>query len=113
VSQGIAVDTLRNRIDSFLASRGYSAAAAPAPAPVAAAPPPAATPAPPPPAAAPPAPKAAAPAEKPAEFVCEEDVRQAVKAGRKILIGERTIVTPAARDLGEQQRVFTDEAALR
>ncbi len=38
--------------------------------------------------------------EKPAEFVCEDDVRQAVRQGRKIIVGERTIVTPAARDLG-------------
>ena len=44
--------------------------------------------------------------EKPADFVCEDDVRQAVRQGRKIVIGERTIVTPAARDLGEQHRVF-------
>jgi hypothetical protein len=40
------------------------------------------------------------------EFVCEEDVRQAVRQGRKILLGERSIVTPAARDLGDQHRVF-------
>ncbi len=40
------------------------------------------------------------------QFVCEEDVRQAVKLSRKILIGERTIITPLARDLGESQRVF-------
>ena len=40
------------------------------------------------------------------EFVCEEDVRQAVQAKRKIIIGARTIVTPAARDLGTQHRVF-------
>ena len=33
------------------------------------------------------------------QFVCEEDVRQALKLGRKILIGERTIITPSARDL--------------
>jgi ethanolamine utilization cobalamin adenosyltransferase len=46
-------------------------------------------------------------AEKIADFVCEDDVRQAVKQGRKIVIGERTIVTPAARDLGEEHRVFT------
>ena len=39
-------------------------------------------------------------------FVCEEDVRQALKLGRRILIGEKTIVTPAARDLGEAHRVF-------
>jgi hypothetical protein len=45
-------------------------------------------------------------ANEPAAFVCEDDVRQAVRAGQKILIGERTIVTPAARDAGEAQRVF-------
>jgi acetaldehyde dehydrogenase (acetylating) len=39
-------------------------------------------------------------------FVCEEDVRQAVKLGRKIVIGERTIVTPSARDLANEHRVF-------
>jgi hypothetical protein len=39
-------------------------------------------------------------------FVCEEDVRLAIKAGRTILIGERTIVTPAARDLADANRVF-------
>jgi hypothetical protein len=51
--------------------------------------------------------QAAAPtAEKVAEFVCEEDVRQAVRQGRKIVIGERSIVTPAARDLAEQHRIF-------
>ena len=44
--------------------------------------------------------------EKPADFVCEDDVRQAVRQGRKILVGERTIVTPAARDLAEQHRLF-------
>jgi acetaldehyde dehydrogenase (acetylating) len=41
-----------------------------------------------------------------AAFVCEEDVRQAVKLGRRILVGERTIVTPSARDLAEAHRVF-------
>jgi acetaldehyde dehydrogenase (acetylating) len=39
-------------------------------------------------------------------FVCEEDVRQAIKLNRKITIGERTIITPAARDLAEAHRVF-------
>lgn len=46
---------------------------------------------------------------KPAEpeaFVCEADVQDAVKTGRKLLIGERTIVTPAARDAGEAAKVF-------
>ena len=41
-----------------------------------------------------------------ASFVCEDDVKEAIKAGRKIVIGERTIVTPAARDLAEAGRVF-------
>ena len=44
------------------------------------------------------------------DFVCEEDVRQAVKLARKIVIGERTIVTPAARDLGEAHRIFVSAA---
>ena len=45
---------------------------------------------------------------RPAEFVCEEDVRQALRSGQKILLDSRTIVTPAARDLGEEKRVFVD-----
>jgi acetaldehyde dehydrogenase (acetylating) len=56
-----------------------------------------------------PAPAAAPPvATTAAEFVCEEDVRQAIKAGRKIWIGERTIITPAARDLANAHRIFAD-----
>lgn len=41
-----------------------------------------------------------------ADFVCEEDVQQAIALGRTILIGERTIVTPLARDLGTQHQVL-------
>ena len=54
-----------------------------------------------------PAPSCSAPAAAPApqvtvvDFVCEDDVRQALQAGRKIYIGPRTIVTPLARELGE------------
>jgi acetaldehyde dehydrogenase (acetylating) len=153
--EGIPADTLRARIDTFLASRGYSpqgggassstapgsgasTAVATAPAP----PPPGvsgaagasgaqpgtpaaasagspASPAQPSavsassPSAAAPGAGPGAPPEKPTEFVCEDDVRQAVKANRKILIGERTIITPAARDLGEQHRVFTDASSIR
>jgi hypothetical protein len=29
-----------------------------------------------------------------------------VKAGQRILVGERTIITPAARDAGEEAGVF-------
>jgi acetaldehyde dehydrogenase (acetylating) len=105
---GIAAETLSRRIDQFLASRGYVAPGTPpgSSAQEAAAPPPAATP----PADAPKPAAASPPIEKPADFVCEDDVRQAVKSGRKISIGERTIVTPAARDLAEQHRVFVQAA---
>jgi hypothetical protein len=43
----------------------------------------------------------------PLDFVCEEDVRQAIQAGRTLVLAERAIVTPAARDLGDAHRVFT------
>jgi len=97
VSRGISAQALAARIDTFLASRGYR----------------------------PPAEQgvpanslsadlnrktgtavAEVPSESPAQFVCEDDVRSAIAAGRKLLIGEKTIVTPSARDLGESQKVF-------
>jgi hypothetical protein len=33
------------------------------------------------------------------DFVCEADVRAAIRDNRKIYIGPKTIVTPSARDL--------------
>ena len=45
-------------------------------------------------------------AESPVPFVCEDDVRAAIRESRPIVIGERTIVTPAARDLAEPHGVF-------
>jgi ethanolamine utilization cobalamin adenosyltransferase len=33
-------------------------------------------------------------------------VRAALKAGRKLLVGDKTIVTPSARDLGESSKIF-------
>jgi acetaldehyde dehydrogenase (acetylating) len=93
---GITAEALTRRIDAFLGSRGYRAegsAAGPAP-------------------SSPYAPSSASissasSASSPLEFVCEDDVRAALQAGRKLVIAERAIVTPAARDLGEQHRVFT------
>ncbi len=50
--------------------------------------------------------------EKPAEppqpvpFVCEDDVRTAAASNTRIPIGTKTIITPSARDLGDQLDVF-------
>ena len=89
-SKAISAQTLATRIDSFLASRGYKA----------------------------PERRAGthcsrrSPLEPitPAEFICEDDVRAALRSGRKLLVGEQTIITPAARDLGESQKVFQQAA---
>ena len=103
---GISAQALSDRIDQFLASRGYrppesssstgtpvgrissgpsgdqSGSGPDTPRPTATEPP------------------------APAAFVCEEDVRLALRAGQKLVIGDKTIVTPAARDLGEANKVF-------
>jgi acetaldehyde dehydrogenase (acetylating) len=102
LSAGIAAGPLARRIDEFLASRGYTAPGVSPPAPVKGenAPPP-------PPAGRIDAPVSASqPVSKPLDFVCEDDVRQALRQGRKLVIGERTIVTPAARDFGEAHHLF-------
>ncbi len=67
--------------------RKESAAPAPAAQPVAA--------------AAPPQPR-----PRPVEFVSEAEVRLAVKRKEKILVGSKTIITPAARDLAAQHDVL-------
>jgi acetaldehyde dehydrogenase (acetylating) len=85
----ISAQTLATRIDSFLASRGYKAPESNDP---------------------PTAPEKPVRADNPAEFICEDDVRAALRSGRKLLVGERTIITPAARDLGESEKVFRQAA---
>jgi len=96
IPAGITADALNRRIDAFLGARGYRPEAqrlAQAPAAPASVPLPSAS---------------SAPASSsPLEFVCEDDVRAALSAGRTLVISERAIVTPSARDLGEQHRVFT------
>jgi acetaldehyde dehydrogenase (acetylating) len=51
---------------------------------------------------------ASEPAPKPAalDFVCEEDVRQAIRTGRKLMLSARAIVTPSARELADEHGVF-------
>lgn len=41
------------------------------------------------------------------DFVCEEDVKRAIASREKIYINAKTIITPAARELGEERDVFT------
>ncbi len=83
----ISAQALASKIDSFLASRGYKP---PEGEPIKATQDGATEPR----------------ADNPAEFICEDDVRAALRSGKKLLVGERTIITPAARDLGESQKVF-------
>jgi acetaldehyde dehydrogenase (acetylating) len=96
---------LSRRVDAFLDARGFRptgpTTAGPATSQRSAVPPaglPSPRPEPPP---APPPPVA---------FVCEDDVRAAAKAGRRIVLGPKTIVTPAARDAGEALRLFDMQA---
>jgi len=43
---------------------------------------------------------------KAVDFVSEDDVRRALQKGEKIYITPKTIITPAARDIGEPAEVF-------
>jgi acetaldehyde dehydrogenase (acetylating) len=85
---GIPAQTLAGRIDQFLASRGYRPSEGTRETEDR-------------------SPKASASGPTaPIDFVCEEDVRIALRSGEKLVIGDRTIVTPAARELGEERKVF-------
>ena len=42
----------------------------------------------------------------PVDFVSETDVRKAIENGEKIYITSKTILTPSARDLGNEKDVF-------
>jgi acetaldehyde dehydrogenase (acetylating) len=86
-SQTILSRDLSARIDDFLSARGLRRSADP-PAPTGA------------------ADLARVSADTPEQFICEDDVREALRAGRKLLVGEKTLVTPLARDLGEANDAF-------
>ena len=53
-----------------------------------------------------PASKAASNGRQTVDFVSEDDVRRALQKGEKIYINSKTIITPAARDIGEPGEVF-------
>ena len=96
VSNAIPASALASRIDAFLASRGYSASEGPSRGQTSVASPFQGTA----------SPTAHDEDATPIDFVCEDDVRTAINAGRKLVIHEKTIVTPSARDLGESARIF-------
>jgi hypothetical protein len=86
--RGISADELRSKVDQFLTSRGYKAAESGR-------------------LERTDAPPATVRNTAPVAFVCEDDVREAIRAGTTIALGEKTIVTPAARDPGQAHNVFT------
>lgn len=43
---------------------------------------------------------------KSVDFVSETDVRTAIEKGEKVFVSAKTIITPSARDLGEEREVF-------
>lgn len=49
---------------------------------------------------------AAANGSKTVDFVSEDDVKRAIQKGEKIYINAKTIITPAARDIGEPAEIF-------
>jgi hypothetical protein len=98
-------------VDRFLAGKRVEPSSSPLPTPAieseagsmyAAPPPKPASPPPPPP----PVMKPATNGAKAVDFVSEDDVRRAIQKGEKIYINGRTIITPAARDIGEPAEVF-------
>jgi acetaldehyde dehydrogenase (acetylating) len=87
VSPGISVQTLSARVDAFLSSRGFRPTDEPQ-------------------SRRADAESTALSADNPREFICEDDVREALKSGKRLLVGDRTIVTPSARELGDANKVF-------
>lgn len=53
-----------------------------------------------------PSPPASSNGHKATDFVSEDDVRRAIQKGEKIYINAKTIITPAARDMGDPSEVF-------
>jgi ethanolamine utilization cobalamin adenosyltransferase len=46
------------------------------------------------------------PETSPLDFISEEDVRVAIEQGRKLAVGPGTVITPSAKDLGNEHGVF-------
>src|SRR5204863_1813190 len=89
-SSGISAETLADRVGAFLGQRGFAPTGTSGPVPPSA-----------------PSPAQPAVASSPLTFVCEEDVRRAIQKGQKLVVAERAIITPSARELGEAHKVLT------
>jgi acetaldehyde dehydrogenase (acetylating) len=89
VSTGISAQTLSARVDAFLSSRGFRPVESSASVDLSKE-----------------AQQKPLASDNPKDFICEDDVREALKSGRTLVIGDRTIVTPSARELGEANKVF-------
>ena len=99
-ARGISGDVLAARVEAFLGSRGYRGEAMKRSAEVE---PPRVT-------QVSPEPNSSSGTTAPLDFVCEDDVRTAIAAGQTLLVSERAIVTPSARDLAEPHRVLRTTA---
>src|SRR5437870_3704426 len=98
--------TIEQVVDKWLGRRPTATATQPAPVSVTPVTPPAA-----PPLSSytelePQKPKVETKETRPVGFVCEEDVRAAVLANSKIIVGKKTIITPSARELAEANDIF-------
>jgi acetaldehyde dehydrogenase (acetylating) len=89
-ASGISAEALARRVNAFLGQRGFSPSS-----PVSVSP------------STPSAQSTGGASPAPLDFVCEDDVRSAIRAGRQLVISERAIVTPAARELADAHRVLT------
>ena len=58
------------------------------------------------PAAASCAPHQGVPIEPALDFVSEAEVRDALRQGKRLRVSRKALLTPSARELGEEKRVF-------
>src|SRR5439155_12740628 len=89
---GISAEALSRRIDDFLGQRGFRPGSDRGQTGVRPGSDPGLTPV--------ATPRAAD--QTPLTFVCEDDVRQAIQSGRKLVVSERAIVTPPRATLGDR-----------
>lgn len=88
-SKAAVAPSIEERVSRFLDTRGYGGSGSVATGAASSA-----------------APAPSGPSVSPLEFVSEDDVRAAMRAGRKLPVGAGTVITPSARELGNENSVF-------